>query len=157
VGLTSAGNKEFVEGLNIYDSVLVYDDVSSLPGERAVYVDISGSGTVRAGVHAHYGDRLAHSAVVGATHWTEMAPAAGDLDGPRPTFFFAPDRITKRHADWGAGQLDQNLAEAWRPFAAWSSDWLRVERISSEDDIRRTYLELLDGKVDPAAGAVVRF
>jgi hypothetical protein len=155
VGLTSAGNKEFVEGLNVYDSVLLYNDVSALPGDRAAYVDISGNGTVRSDVHAHYGDRLAHSAAVGVTHWTEMTQGAGDLQGPSPVFFFAPDRIAKRSADWGAAQLDQRLAEAWRPFAAWSSDWLRVQRISSEADIEQAYLELLDGKVDPAAGTVV--
>src|SRR5262249_22032615 len=113
VGLTSAGNKAFVESLNVYDSVLLYDDVSALPGERAVYVDISGDGTVRTDVHAHYGDRLAHSSAVGVTHWTEMTQGAGDLAGPAPVFFFAPDRINKRAADWGAAQLDQNLAEAW--------------------------------------------
>ena len=155
VGLTSAGNKEFVEGLHVYDSVLLYDDIPSLPGERAVYVDISGSGTVRTRVHDHYGDRLAHSAAVGVTHWTEMGSGAGELKGPQPVLFFAPDRITKRSADWDAARLDQNLAEAWRPFAAWSSNWLRVEHISSEDDIQRVYLELLDGKVDPAAGSIV--
>lgn len=155
VGLTSAGNKSFVDGLNVYDSVLLYDDISTLPGERAVYVDISGSGTVRTNVHAHYGDRLAHSSAVGMTHWTEMGSGAGELEGPSPVLFFAPDRIVKRSADWGPSKLDQNLADAWHPFARWASDWLRVERISGEDDIRRTYLELLDGRVDPAAGSIV--
>ncbi len=29
VGLTSAGNREFVEGLDIYDSVHLYDSVSA--------------------------------------------------------------------------------------------------------------------------------
>jgi hypothetical protein len=155
VGLTSEGNKKFVEDLDVYDSVLLYDDIDTLPGERAVYIDFSGSGKVRADVHTHYDDRLAHSAAVGMTHWTEIASDAGDLAGPRPVFFFAPDRVVKRSGDWGPAQLDQNLAEAWRPFAAWASDWLRVERISSEIDIQRTYLELLDGKVDPAAGCIV--
>jgi hypothetical protein len=154
-GLTSAGNREFVEGLNVYDSVFLYDDVSQLPGERAVYVDVSGDGAVRTDIHAHYGDRLAHSAAVGMTHWTQMAQGAGELEGPRPVFFFAPDRIKKRGADWGTAKLDQNVAEAWAPFAEWASEWLRVERISSEDDIQRVYLELLDGKVDPTAGTVV--
>jgi hypothetical protein len=154
-GLTSAGNREFVEGLNVYDSVSLYDDVSQLPGERAVYVDVSGDGAVRTDIHAHYGDCLAHSAAVGVTHWTQMAQGAGELEGPRPVFFFAPDRIKKRGADWGTVKLDQNVAEAWAPFAEWASDWLRVERISSEDDIQRVYLELLDGKVDPTAGTVV--
>jgi hypothetical protein len=155
VGLTSAGNREFVEGLNIYDEVSLYDDVAQLPGERAVYVDISGDGTVRTDVHARYGDRLAHSAAVGMTHWTQMAPGAGELAGPRPVFFFAPDRITKRGADWGTAKLDENVAAAWTPFAEWASDWLRVDRISGDDDIQRAYLELLDGKVDPTAGTIV--
>ena len=155
VGLTSAGNREFVEGLNVYDSVYLYDDVSLLPGERSVYVDVSGDGAVRTDVHAHYGDRLAHSAAVGMTHWTQMAQGAGELDGPSPVFYFAPDRIKKRAVDWGTAKLDQNVAEAWVPFAQWASDWLRVERISSENDIQRAYLELLDGKVDPTAGTVV--
>jgi hypothetical protein len=155
VGLTSAGNREFVEGLDVYDAVHLYDDVSQLPGERAVYVDVSGDGTVRADVHAHYGDRLAHSAAVGVTHWTQMTQGAGELAGPRPVFFFAPDRITKRGADWGTAKLDESVAAAWTPFAQWASDWLRVEHISSEGDIQRAYLELLDGKVDPTAGTVV--
>jgi hypothetical protein len=154
VGLTSAGNRQFVEGLDVYDSVHLYDDVWQLPGERAVYVDVSGNGTVRADVHAHYGDHLAHSAAVGVTHWTQMTQGAGELAGPRPVFF-APDRITKRGADWGTAKLDENVAAAWTPFAQWTSDWLRVERISSEGDIQRAYLELLDGKVDPTAGTVV--
>lgn len=155
VGLTSAGNREFVEGLDVYDSVHRYDAISQLPGERAVYVDISGDGTVRTDVHARYGDRLAHSAAVGVTHWTQMAQGAGDLAGPKPVFFFAPDRIKKRGADWGAATLDESVAEAWVPFAQWASNWLRVEHISSQDDIQRAYLDLLDGKLDPTAGTVV--
>jgi hypothetical protein len=154
-GLTSAGNQAFVEGLNVYDSVYLYDDVAELPGERAVYVDISGDGAVRTAVHARYGDGLAHNAAVGATHWTQMTEGAAEIAGPRPVFFFAPDRIAKRGADWGTAKLDENVAGTWVPFAEWASDWLRVERVSTDDDIQRAYLELLDGKVDPTAGTVV--
>ena len=154
-GLTSAGNRQFVEGLAVYDSVVAYDEIDSLPGDRAVYVDISGDGGIRAAVHDRYGDRLAHSSAVGATHHDQLGAAAGELTGPKPVFFFAPDRIRKRGADWGTAKLDENVAAAWRPFAEWASGWLRVERISSEDEIRRVYLELLDGKVDPEAGTVV--
>ncbi|OBK18112.1 DUF2855 family protein [Mycobacterium asiaticum] len=154
-GLTSAGNRGFVEGLGIYDSVVLYDDISALPGDRAVYIDISGDGAVRTAVHSHYGDRLAHSSAVGMTHWTQMAHDSGELAGPKPVFFFAPDRIKKRGADWGTAKLDEQVAHAWGPFADWASKWLRVERISSQDEIQRAYLELLDGKVDPTAGTIV--
>jgi hypothetical protein len=155
VGLTSSGNREFVEGLGVYDSVELYDDVTRLPGERAVYVDVSGDGAVRTAVHAHYGDRLTHSSAVGMTHWTQMGQGAGELEGPRPVFFFAPDRIKKRGGDWGTASLDEKVADSWAPFAQWASDWLRVERVSGEAGIQRAYLELLDGKVDPTAATVV--
>lgn len=155
VGLTSPSNSAFVEGLDVYDSVHRYDNISELPGDRAVYIDISGDGAVRAGVHARYGDRLAHSSAVGMTHWTQMAQGGSDLAGPKPVFFFAPDRIKKRGADWGTAKLDQHVAESWVPFAQWASKWLRVEHISGQDEIQRAYLELLDGKVDPTAGTIV--
>jgi len=120
-----------------------------------VYVDISGDGAVRTDVHAHYGDRLAHSSTVGATHWTEMAQGTGELAGPSPVLFFAPDRITKRGNDWGAAELDRKVAGSWAPFARWAAGWLRIERVSTEAEIQRAYLELLDGKVKPASGIVV--
>jgi hypothetical protein len=136
--------------------VFSYDDVDQLPGERAVYIDISGDGGIKRHVHAHYGDRLAHSAAVGMTHWTQMAPGEGELTGPKPVFFFAPDRITKRGVDWGTAQLDQRVADAWKPFAQWASGWLRVEEISTAAEMQRAYLELLDGKLDPTEGMIIR-
>jgi hypothetical protein len=133
VGLTSPGNREFVEGLDVYDTVHLYDDVSQLPGERAVYVDISGDGAVRTDVHARYGNRLAHSAAVGMTHWTQMAQGASELHGPSPVFFFAPDRIKKRGVDWGTAKLDQNVADAWPR----SRSGLRIGFASSASRVRR--------------------
>ncbi len=156
LGLTSAGNREFVEGLGIYAATASYDEIPTLPGETAVYVDMSGDGGVRAAVHERYGDRLAHSAVVGATHWDKMAAQEeGELAGPKPAFFFAPDRIRKRGADWGTESLDARVADAWHPFAEWASGWLQVIPVEGEDGIRSAYLALLDGEIDPSAGHVV--
>ena len=155
VGLTSAGNREFVEGLGIYDSVVLYEDISTLPQQRAVYIDIAGDSAVRGAIHAHYGDQLAHSATVGVTHWTQAGPGDGELAGPSPVFFFAPDRIAKRGADWGPAKFDQNVADAWAPFVDWVSGWLQVEKISGEADIKAAYLELLGGTVYLRAGTVV--
>ena len=152
VGLTSPGNTEFVAGLKIYDKVVTYDDVGSLPEGDAVYVDFSGDGNVRRSVHECFGDRLAHSASVGMTHWDQMAAGSGELPGPKPEFFFAPTRIKKRGSDWGTAKLDENVCAAWTPFAEWTSGWLKVAPISGEDEIKRVYLEILDGNVDPKVG-----
>ena len=47
---------------------------------------------------------------------TRWAPCPRILPGPRPTFFFAPDRVAKRSAEWGREQLERRLAEAWQPY-----------------------------------------
>lgn len=116
---------------------------------------MSGDASVRAAVHAHFGGELAHSAVVGATHHDRMDTVPDELPGPRPTFFFAPDRIAKRSAEWGREGVERRLAEAWAPYVEWTDGWLRVTRAEGSEALRETYLELLDGHVDPAAGHVL--
>jgi hypothetical protein len=156
IGLTSPGRVEFVEGLDVYDRVIAYPDVASLPSSPAVYVDIAGDVEVRGAVHGHFGDELRHSAVVGATHWESPGAESGDpLPGPQPEFFFAPDHVRRRSADWGREELDRRVAEAWRPFVEWATGWLQVVRGQGPDAVQSAYLELLDGRSDPSVGHVL--
>jgi hypothetical protein len=109
IGLTSPGNRAFTRALGCYDEVLSYDDVASLPADvPTVYVDFSGSVSVRSSVHEHFGDTLAYSCSVGGTHWEALGSGKG-LAGPRPVLFFAPAQIKKRNADWGPDGLQQRL------------------------------------------------
>ena len=125
VGLTSAGNMEFVEGLDIYDRVVSYDEIDSLERGPAAYVDISGDGAVRTAVHTHFADDLALSMAVGLTHWEALAAGQGDLPGPPPVLFFAPDRLVKRAGDWGMPKLHESITEAWHPFCDWTGGLAR--------------------------------
>ncbi len=154
VGLTSPGNVGFVEKTGVYSPVVPYEEIGSLPRSKAIYVDMSGNADVRRAVHEHYGDDLAYSCAVGMTHYEEMA-GGSDLPGPKPVFFFAPVRIKKRGADWGAADLDQRVVEAWHPFVEWTGGWLEVIHGRGPEALQEAYLEVLDGKVDPAAGHVL--
>jgi Protein of unknown function (DUF2855) len=145
VGLTSSGNVDLVQGLGSYDEVVTYDDIAALPQADAVFVDFAGDTGVRAAVHRHYGDRLAHSALVGGTHWDQTAPA--EVPGPAPVFFFAPDH-------WGS-DAEGPLAEAWPGFLANLDDWLRIEHRSGVDAVEAVYREALDGRADPGVGVVL--
>ena len=100
VGLTSPGNVEFVRSLGCHDEVVAYDDVASLPSAPTAYVDMAGSGPVRASVHGHFGDLLTYSCMVGGTHWEDLAGGAV-LPGRRPALSFAPTQVAKRNAEWG--------------------------------------------------------
>jgi Protein of unknown function (DUF2855) len=154
IGLTSPSRVGFVEGVGVYDGVVPYDAVRSLPETRAIYVDMSGDAAVRKSVHDRYGDALAHSALVGATHWDRMS-GEEDLPGPNPSFFFAPDHLSKRSADWGRGGLESRMGEAWRPFVEWTTGWLEVKHARAPEAIETAYLELLDGRIDPSSAHVL--
>jgi Protein of unknown function (DUF2855) len=149
VGLTSPRNVDFVEGLGIYRRVVAYDAIDGLERGPATFVDTAGDGDVRLAVHSHYGEELVHSMAVGATHWEELGAGAGELPGPTPTFFFAPDRVVKRSEDWGRSELEARVAAAWEPFCEWTGTWLETIPGKGFDAVRAAYLDVIEGKVDP--------
>lgn len=154
VGLTSASNAGFVEDLGVYDRVLTYDDIASLPAEGpSVYVDMAGDAGVRGEVHRRMGG-LTASVQVGGTHWQQVG-AGGDLPGPTPSLFFAPDQIVKRRADWGPGGVESRFAGAWAEFLPVVEGWVDVVERSGPDAVAETYLEVLDGRADPASAFVL--
>ncbi len=154
VGLTSPRNVEFTESLGVYDKVVPYEEIESLPREPGVYVDVSGDAKIRSAVHGHFGDELKHSSAVGITHREDLG-GGSELAGPKPVFFFAPTRLEKRAADWGPNGVNERLADSWGPYVEWLRGWLRVEHGSGAEDVERIYRELLDGHSDPAAGHVL--
>jgi Protein of unknown function (DUF2855) len=154
VALTSKRNVEFVDGLGIYSQTVAYEDVPSLDRGPATFVDMAGDADVRTAVHTHYEDDLKHSMAVGVTHW-ERVEGSGELPGPAPAFFFAPNRVTKRSADWGPAGLERQVAEAWEPFCEWASGWLEVDRGEGFDAVQRSYLDVLEGRVEPSRASVL--
>jgi hypothetical protein len=155
IGLTSAGAADFTRGLGVYDHVISYDELDGLPDERAVYVDMAGNAQLRQAVHEHFGERLAHSAVIGATHHDRMGIVPAGLPGPRPTFFFAPDRVAKRRTDWGGAGLEQRIADSWGPYLEWVGGWLEVIHGSGPEALEGAYRDLLAGRINPAAAHVL--
>ena len=155
VGLTSPANAGFVEGLEVYDRVVSYDAVDSLEQAPATFVDVAGDGEVRLAVHSHYGEKLVHSMAVGVTHWEEFGTGTGQLPGPTPVFFFAPDRVVKRSKDWGRAELEAKVADAWHPFCEWIGGWLELLRGQGFDDVKSAYLDVLEGRVGPQSAHVL--
>ncbi len=154
IGVTSATNAEFVRSLGWYDDVLTYDALDALPAEGgAVVIDMAGKSAVLAAVHEHFGDRLAHSMIVGMSHHdTELVDVTA---GPSPSFFFAPTEISRRLEQWGRADYRRRSADALRVFVRGSERWLTVERSSGPEAAQATYHEVFDGVVSPATGRVV--
>ena len=155
IGLTSARNRAFVEGLGLYDEVATYDEVQSLNSSMKVgVVDMAGNAQLRADIHHHYRDSLVFSISVGATHWDQRDGNRAPLPGAKPEFFFAPGQRAKRVNDWGATELDARIDRAYRRLVEHSSSWLRVEHRYGPGGINATYAELLNGTADPTDGFI---
>lgn len=155
VGLTSARSAKFVGDLGVYGRTVTYEEIDSLRQGPATFVDIAGDGEVKLAVHSHYGDELTHSMTVGITHWEELSAGAGELPGPTPTLFFAPNRLTKRSKDWGGAELQRRVADAWHPFCQWASGWLEIIHGRGFDAVQNAYLDVLEGRVDPKSAHVL--
>ncbi|MCY1338726.1 hypothetical protein D9M68_186730 [compost metagenome] len=156
VGLTSPGNRAFVEGLGCYDRVLAYDQVAELDaGVPAAIVDFAGNGELLGRLHAHLAPQLRHSCLVGASHWDQRGGLPKDLAGPTPQLFFAPSQAEKRLKDWGGAGFQQRLAERWQAFLGFAGNWLSVERGLGAEAVERVYREVLAGRASPQTGHVL--
>ena len=155
IALTSPSNTDFTRGLDIYDRVLGYEEVTDLnPGTPTAYVDVSGDPRLRKTIHGHL-ENLVHDAVVGMTHQDAQLLGGEDLPGPDPTFFFAPDQIRKRRKDWGPGGIDERYGVAWAAFAPQVEEWVDIRVGRGRDGLLAAWLEVFAGRVDPRAGHVV--
>lgn len=161
VGLTSPGNVDFVEGLEVYERVVSYGGLESLEPVPTAFVDVAGDVEVRGAVHRHLAERLTASIAVGATHWQQFRAGLDDvagtdgLPGPAPRLFFAPDRVTKRSQDWGPDGLAKRASDAAKPFVEWVAGWLEVTHGAGMDAIEDAYLEALEGDVPPSKAHVL--
>ena len=154
VGLTGAGNQEFVERLGYCDQVLSYDSVEDLAQIPSVYVDMAGHAGVKKRLHARLADHLRHSSAVGISHWDQFAPPK-DLAGPKPQFFFAPAQIAKRREDWGPGVIEERIGAALARVAKDAAGWMEVRVHKGLTASLAPFLELAQGKADPTVGHVV--
>jgi hypothetical protein len=157
VGLTSPRHAAFVESVGLYDSVVAYDGIEGLDATTpAVIVDMAGSADVLGRVHHHYGERLAYSCRVGATHW-EAGGATADLPGAPPTFFFAPSQISKRSREWGRAEFERRVATALAEFIDHARGWMVIERSEGADAVEAVYRATLAGENAPSVGHILSF
>ena len=165
VGLTSAGNADFVRSLGIYDSVVTYDQITDADhGVQlvdSVVIDMAGNPNVLAAVHHHLGDRVEHSMMIGKSHHdavpTTPTTQAGALPGAAPEFFFAPTALDRLLAKWGAAEYRRRTAEATQEFIDASRSWMTLDERRGPDGPASAWASIYGGEVAPDVGVVASF
>jgi hypothetical protein len=157
VGLTSAGNVDFVRKTGLYDEVLAYSAVTDLPKTPSVFVDFAGNSAVLAAVHTHLGAALAYSCLVGATHIEARGDGDGTpLPGPAPILFFAPDHAMATVKELGGKGFATAVAQSWAGFVAATDSFVTVDHRGGLAAAADAFLTTVKGEADPAIGIVVR-
>ena len=107
--------------------------------------------SVTAALHAQFGDALKRTLIVGKAHW-DSAP------GVRfpATGFFAPARVEKRVADWGATGFRDRMAAAWTGFIGDARGLFRIEVSDGPGAALAAYRDAVAGRADPRAGILIR-
>lgn len=155
IGMTSAGNVDWVKGLGLYDSVMSYDEVAALDtGKKTAIIDMSGNGKLLSSLHQVLGENMTYTCNVGLTHWDANQMGEGFIK-ERSAMFFAPGHIQKRTAEWGPGVFDTKAYGFWRAAAEESKAWLTVRHVEGLEATQSEFSDMLGGKVDAKVGLII--
>ncbi len=152
IGLTSAGNKAFVETSGLYDAVLTYDNLAEADtATPTVSVDFAGNSKLLGTIHSHWGDQLKFSSLVGATHISARG-GGEELQGPKPELFFAPTAAESLVKEIGPVAFRERVDKQFSAFVSGASDYLQIEDLKGRDALQSAYLSMLANEVDPSRG-----
>lgn len=161
IGLTSSGNVGFVEQSGLYDDVAAYDDVSSLTQLASVSVDFAGNSGLLRCIHEALGNHLKYSCLVGATHVeargaNSAGGSGGDMPGPKPILFFAPDHAVAIIKELGPKGFGEAVGAGWKSFLGAVDGVVEIEERQGLTAAASAFVETLAGKMDPKKGVIIR-
>jgi len=157
IGLTSAKNQKFVQGLKLYDSVIPYTSITSIPQAESTYIDFSGDRKILHQVYEHLGKQnFKQSIAVGLSHWDSNVSASFS-DSIKSEVFFAPLWLKKRSAEIGGPAFTESMKTSLGQCIIESDRWTQVIEGSGIDTVKRTYEKVLKGDYLPEDGFVLSF
>ncbi|MFK8029004.1 MAG: DUF2855 family protein [Gammaproteobacteria bacterium] len=155
VGLTSEGQLDRVNALNLYDEVYTYSDYKRIDAQKmTTIIDMSGNGDVLSKLHEYLGDSMAKTSNVGLTHY-ESNTMGPHFIRERSEMFFAPGHMQRRAKEWGPGVFGERAFKFWLESAVASRSWLTIDKHEGADSIAAVFTDVLDGKLPADHGVVV--
>jgi hypothetical protein len=156
IGLTSAGNVAFTQDTGLYDEVIAYDAIGSLPSGPAVVVDFAGNAEMLRQIHARLNADLKYSCLVGATHVDARGGGIADISGPKPILFFAPDHAVAAVKQMGPKAFGAAVADSWKEFLGTAIGALKIDQRDGLAAAGQAFLSILKNEADPSKGIIIR-
>lgn len=155
IGLTSAGNQDWVQSLGIYDQTVSYDALERIDASKpSVIVDMSGNAGLLARISQHLDDNLAYCLNVGLTHWDEAGQDTG-IPQEKREFFFAPSHIQMRMKEWGPAEFEKRSSGFVLQATQQSAQWMQLVNLTGVAALADVYGDVCGGTLAPEKGLVV--
>lgn len=181
VGLTSPRNLPLVASLQIYDQIVLYDNLEQELDavQPSCFVDMAGNTNLTSRLHQHLQNNMVYSCLVGASHVGQGGKPTGRLPGARPKFFFAPSWVAQRIQELGGGGTTSNKRRGlkillhnvlldYQLFVNWclgtisldleegkGRQWLRMQHYTGSDRVASGYSECLEGNASPDTAVIM--
>ena len=161
IGLTSKGNVDFVVGTGLYDGVMAYDELGALPETASVCVDFAGNSRLLRAIHERLASHLNYSCLVGATHVDARGPnsagaSGGEIPGPKPVLFFAPDHAVATIQELGPKGFGEAVGRSWKSFLTAADGVVDIEIRAGLKAAETAFVETLQGRTDPQKGIIIQ-
>jgi len=155
VGLTSQRNLNTVKALDLYDSVIDYDDIISIDATKpTLIIDMSGNKTLLSALHQRLGAQMVYTLNVGITHWGNLNEVDGIIE-ERTTQFFAPSHIQSMIKRNGPQAFQIESGKFVVESAIKTRNWLQWTELRSLEQLQQQYQAVCQGQLDAATGLIV--
>jgi len=157
IGVTSEGNRGYVEASGLYTKTITYDELAKLSGlNDAAYVDFNGNLQLRDGIHQALGDGLKRSLIIGVTDWEADKTPVKDMPGPEPEFFFAPGYVQERAKTLPKGELQRMMLKDILAFYPISRKFVTPDTVTGMAAVDQAWHDTVEGKVAPDRGLICK-
>ncbi|KAJ7490727.1 hypothetical protein FB451DRAFT_1079496 [Mycena latifolia] len=174
VGLTSKKNMAFTKGLGLFDEVVEYGSFTSTLGrEKWVYVDVAGNDDLNMRLFEHFrtpaSGELIASVALGMTTLAPASEKATSMNWTTNTFaattpssspvsqleeFFMVEWLNVRKHQLSLKEIFSRQNQAWKDLMVDCIPWVRLERVSGADAVKKAYDTITDTGFSPDVGFI---
>lgn len=158
VGLTSAANKKFVEGLGLYDEVLLYGDYAKLDVKQGpyCYVDVAGNDSLNEKIIKHLGDSMSFGVVLGMSHVSETKSSIKETaeKEKKLEMFFMPEWLHIVRQTTPVKEIAELQKEGWEWIMKDGDKWVNLETVAGKNPVLDRFKQTLKGSIPPNRGLI---
>eukprot|EP00747_Dinoflagellata_sp_TGD_P181138 gnl/TRDRNA2_/TRDRNA2_34703_c0_seq1.p1 gnl/TRDRNA2_/TRDRNA2_34703_c0~~gnl/TRDRNA2_/TRDRNA2_34703_c0_seq1.p1 ORF type:complete len:403 (-),score=73.69 gnl/TRDRNA2_/TRDRNA2_34703_c0_seq1:50-1111(-) len=151
VGLTSAKNVAYTQGLGVYDKVVAYEDVATLKRCRAAIFDVAGNSAVLQKLYDLLREDVVYCGMVGMTHVAaRKQEPLQRFNGAAPEPFMVWTAVAAVEKSFGKATATRMQTEASKAYREKSLRSMSIVRHHGPEATLTAYTQSVNGLLQPS-------